>query len=660
MLQPLLVEQPKRPSTDLKGFSCAERECSFVAPVRGKRRRTKPPRETLHARLRRYEEMLKSYGAKIEPCEDFDGSDTETDPQSTPRTDDGILPKADGPSIRLGSEDGNAKFIMKEGASRYFDSALWSHLSADFQHPEATNFTEPGEDIHIDEGGLFFEPESSDKAINLTKLHPPWLVLEKLKDVFIDRVDPMMKILHIPTFWAALTNGLQRPHELPKSLEALLFSFYLVTISTLKEEESQCLFAEQHSVVLSRYRIATRQALLNARNTYRCDTLFILSGVAIRLARKMGLHRDGTFLGLPPFETEMRRRIWWHLAHVDFRTADVMGTKPSAEISGCDTKWPINVEDGELSPDMTELPKDRSGITAISLCLIKCEIIETLCKYTMSCPHDLRWEALFSPDVPLAKKDSLIEQVEDHIEKKYLRYYDPSNPLHTFISIIMRSAICKMRLVAHNQRQFTHRSSKASEKDHDIAFFNAMKLLEYANLIQSGHMGLDKYMWQIGTSYLWNTMLYLLIEVRNRKKGPEVDKAWRLIGVVFESCPQVLEELTGSVYMALGKWTLEVWESHVEASKAEGLPEPLAPGYIHEIRAWQRAKMESEARAKGDAGDARPTTRYSSSCDKISYADYVDVGYSESRDFPNLMSFEMDPNQWVQWEQLMVEQSRFL
>ncbi|KAL5089004.1 hypothetical protein Trisim1_006148 [Trichoderma cf. simile WF8] len=705
MQQVVMADTPKRlPETDLKGFSClscrqrkvkcdrrtpclncvkAERQCSFVAPVRGKRKRTKPPRETLHARVKRYEEMLKAYGAKIEPCDDSDMSETETEVQSITPESSGSMSAMRMQGCCIMPEDIKPKFIIKEGASRYFDSALWSNLSDDFQHPESTNFNDVGEavpveqDNHIDEGGLFFEQEHTDKIENLSKLHPSPQLLSKLKEIYADRVDPMMKILHLPTFWVAVSNALRHPDNIPKSLESLIFSFYLVTISSLKEDECQSLFGLSLSTIMSRYRVATRQALINARfvstsnlmtlqafsiftvcvrNTYRCDTLYILSGVAIRLARKMGLHRDGTFLGLPPFETEMRRRLWWHLAHVDCRTADVMGTKPSPEISNGDTQKPINVDDEELLPDMKRLPTERNGITGISLCLLKCEIMETLCKFADPYPTDLRWEMLYNPDISVARKDSLIDAVEDHLEKKYLRYCDLANSLHTFISVMIRSAVCKMRLFAHNIRQFAHHSAKATQKDHDVAFFNAMKLLEYANLIQGGHMGVDKYMWQIGTSYLWNTMLYLLIEVRARKTGPDVERAWQLIAIVFTRCPQVLEEFTGSVYVALGKWTLEVWDSYIAASKAEGLPEPVTPDYINEIREWQRLKAESEAAAKSDKAEARPVTRHSVGIEKFSYADYLDTGFSESQYFPNLFSFETDPNQWLQWEQMVAEQ----
>lgn len=101
----------------------AEKQCNFIAPVRGKRKRTKAPRETLHARLKRYEEMLKAYGAKIEPSDGTDGSDSETESQShnTPES----IESSDRTVVIVKSQEREdplpPKFIMKEGASRYYD-----------------------------------------------------------------------------------------------------------------------------------------------------------------------------------------------------------------------------------------------------------------------------------------------------------------------------------------------------------------------------------------------------------------------------------------------------------------------------------------------------------------------------------------------------------
>lgn len=150
-----------------------------------------------------------------------------------------------------------------------------------------TNFTnDQVEDI--DEGGLFLESELNIKVECLARFHLPLDMVCKLKEYFIDRVDPMLKILHLPTFWVALSNGLPQLDTLPKSLEALIFAFYLVSISSLKDHEARNLFGVPLATLLSRYRVATRQALINARflSTSNLMTLQAFSIFTVYICKK--------------------------------------------------------------------------------------------------------------------------------------------------------------------------------------------------------------------------------------------------------------------------------------------------------------------------------------------------------------------------------------
>jgi hypothetical protein len=115
-------------------------------------------------------------------------------------------------------------------------------------------------------------------------LHPSLQILAKLRDAFVDRVDPMMKVWHLPTFYSACVESVQNPQSVSKSMEAAMFAFYSVTISTLKEEESQELFGVQKSTMYTLYRSAARQALVNAGlmstsnlNTLRAYAIFMVS-----------------------------------------------------------------------------------------------------------------------------------------------------------------------------------------------------------------------------------------------------------------------------------------------------------------------------------------------------------------------------------------------
>ncbi|KAI0179212.1 C6 transcription factor [Hypoxylon sp. FL1284] len=710
------------------------KQCVFVAPVRGKRRRTKPAREGLHAKLKRYEELLKSYGANIEPSEDFNDSDSgsEMTSQADVEMTEGLESRSETRADPYELEYTQPKLVTKEGTSRYYDSILYSNLGDQFPQLEVTMLGGPVEEPVEREDDILFEAVPHLGAEGLRSMHFPFQILLKLKEIYVERVDALVKVMHMPTFWAALTNGLQRPQEMSKSLEAEVFAFYFVVICAMKEDECQNLLGSPKSILYTRYRHATRQALMNAeflstanptilraftvfiiclRKSLGGDTLYMYSAIAVRLARKMGLHRDGTSLGLPPFETEMRRRLWWHVALVDFRLAEVLGTRPSLDLTSGDVRPPLNVEDEDLRPDMTEAPPERDGITSVTPNRIRCDVIDLLRRFA-TCPGDVRWESLYAPDVPLARKDAAVAELEDRWERSYVRYCDLCEPFHTFISLMLRSAICKLRLFAHSPRRFIGKSSASGNRnsagrvgggsgnssergfvssplvprvERDIVFENAVKMLEYAALAYEGGRGLDRYMWQIGTSYLWNTMLTVLIEARHRKTGPKVDRLWQLIGVMFSHSNRALQEPAGPVHNALGKWTLEVWDHYVAASVAEGLPRPQSPDYIDAIRrritsinssstSSKTALVSTTTSATESAsslsspswsqGQSPTAARKPPAQTKFQPEGYDNGGLPEldsfgSYDFPDLLSFETDPNEWVQWDQLLAGQNGF-
>jgi len=91
----------------------------------------------------------------------------------------------------------------------------------------------------------------------------------------------------------------------------------------------------------------------------------------------MGLHRDGELLGLPPFETEMRRRIWWQIILIDAVHALMSGLGQSLLPHSWDTKRPNNIHDADLYPAMTSL-QPRDGPTDMIYCLVSYEMAKMM------------------------------------------------------------------------------------------------------------------------------------------------------------------------------------------------------------------------------------------------------------------------------------------
>lgn len=216
--------------------------------------------------------------------------------------------------------------------------------------------------------------------------HPPPERMHQLWQIFIENVDPLTKVVHVPTLRSGIQKAASNIGTIPRSFEALMFAIYSAAVMTLKEDECMQNFCEPRKSLLSRYISATEAALarakfmgttnlvvlqalvlhlLSVRDIYEPRAVWTLTGVAVRIAQGMGLDRDGLFLGLPPFEVEMRRRIWWMLKWHDFRAAELCGLAKYRDLdTGAEcTKWPTNVNDDQLYPGMPSLPAESKILT---------------------------------------------------------------------------------------------------------------------------------------------------------------------------------------------------------------------------------------------------------------------------------------------------------
>ncbi|TQW00867.1 fungal specific transcription factor [Cordyceps javanica] len=674
----------------------AKIDCEYVEPVRGKRKRSKPSRETLHAKLRRYEDLLKSRGVDIAERTSTSGATSDDGLSESNGTVDSpaslsvLTPRGEAAppmgfrSALIRTSGSGPKLVSREGGSRYYEnSTLWTDLNEDFRHPD--EFVAVGDDDEENETDLFLGLDCASGGFKdeLRDWHPAMHCLYALLDIYVDRVDPLMKMMHIPTFWASVLQAAERREEVSKPTEAVIFCFYFGVISVIDENECQKLFKESKKTLFAKYRAIARHTLKRAgllstsnpttltafclfmmglRGTMKYESQHILCGIALRLALKMGLHRDGKSLGLSLFETEMRRRLWWYIAHLEFRTSDLLDAKPSLDIQAGDAGVPWNVEDEDLNPYMTEVPKDRKAITAITMCLVRCDLAKSLQRLSGTTTSVASWSDIgTSSNMTSTEKDALIDEIEDKFETKYLRYCDPSQSLDILVTCMIRAAVCNTRLFAHNPRRFANLGGQVTEAERDVAFYNASKLLEYASMV-SENQSLRKYEWRLNSTYLWDKILFVLIEARRRKKSSDLDRVWQLIGRVFSQYPHAFGQSSAkAVYKALSKWTLEVWEGYVAAKKAEGMMEPEEPAYIEAMKENRAATGEQAAVAA-----AAPAAKEQDLSNKGARLDTFDDAQGaepttagEFSGFSDLGSFEMDLDAWGNWEQLVSEQSGF-
>ncbi|KAJ2972243.1 hypothetical protein NUW58_g9226 [Xylaria curta] len=404
---------------------------STPAPPRKRRR----PNQDLQQRLARCEELLSEYTAN-------------------PRTPS-IEPLCrDEPWRPMG------KLVIDDDGTKFTDSHVWATV-----HAEISAMREILEDDETMED--YYTPSDSRTPENYTTLvlsegadnnieeyRPSPAHAFRLWQTFLEKVNPLTKVIHVPSVQPKLVEATTNPSSIPKNVEALLFSIYVMGVTAMDERECQqqlgcskedayqrfsrgCRIALMRIGILNTYDLVVLQALVlyffSAAGRVDRHASWILNGVTIRVAQKMGLHRDGELLGLSPFETEMRRRIWWQIILIDTVYALMSGLGQSFLPRSWDTKQPNNIHDADLYPTMTTL-QPRNGPTDMIYCLV----IYEMAKMMMDTPNleavILGNETVISDAVPpeeLQKVRRRINELDETIANILENYGDLSmGPVH--------------------------------------------------------------------------------------------------------------------------------------------------------------------------------------------------------------------------------------
>ncbi|OAG01963.1 uncharacterized protein CC84DRAFT_975996 [Paraphaeosphaeria sporulosa] len=185
-----------------------------------------------------------------------------------------------------------------------------------------------------------------------------------------------------------------------------------------------------------------------------------LIGTIIRVALKMGYHRDGShFPEMKPFEAEMRRRTWYVLIQFDIATASQVGLPRMIKESQCDTAEPRNLLDDDFDDTITVLPPARpfNEHTLSQFLIYKSRIVTVygmICDFTTSSKQrdyaeatrlDALLRAAFTQKPPVLEIKPLHRSIMDGTElitrRLYIAmsFYHASMTLHRKFMILAKS-----------------------------------------------------------------------------------------------------------------------------------------------------------------------------------------------------------------------------
>lgn len=318
-------------------------------------------------------------------------------------------------------------------------------------------------------------------------------------------------------------------------------------------------FGFDKTIAINRYCFGTEQALARAGfldtsdpMTLQAFVLFLtvlrtkentrrawtLTRSAIGIGQSLGLHRDGTAFDLPPFEVEMRRRLWWQIFILDFRMSEKHGTEPSISEGSFDTNRPLNINDADISPEDKVFPEARVGLTEMSITLIACEI-------AFAAPNLLK-----SPKesgMSFAEKEERIKQYRQLLEERYIKHCTELTPIAWVVSILPRLVIAKIETLF--LLPYTRSVSKdaRSKEMSDKMFVTSIEVVELRRMLEGETT--RQWHWYLCTIIQWHSIAYLLSELCVRDPDDNVSRAWNVLDLVFKDwrnlqqhgAPQILQ-----------------------------------------------------------------------------------------------------------------------
>ncbi|KAL8913249.1 MAG: hypothetical protein Q9171_001896 [Xanthocarpia ochracea] len=555
-------------------------ECVFPGPGRAPRRSRKPLDAELLARLRRLEGVVQHLGQNLDE-ERENGEDGVQDDAMPTNDTDASLPKSpkeekkkiptscglfNGPEPRKKSVDGVARefgrLVVDEGRSRYVSNKFWNSLGEEIAEmrdilddptDDEEDYPSPGSGSSASANHQGFIFGFSSTILSLRDFHPPANQILTYWEVYKENVDPLVKILHRPSTEKTLSGAAKDLDHISKPLEVMMFSIYFAAVTSLSDDECIDMTGIEKETALKKYRFGFEQAMARAgflnttelivlqsftiflicvRRNDMTRNVWMLTGLLIRLAQSLGLQRDGEQFGLSPFETEMRRRLWWQIVHLDLRASEDHGSEPTIVDQSFDTRFPLNIQDEDINTSMREPPREREGATEMTFDLIRYSVSTTARRLSYVPPGPGKCgtkSAMFTVE----HKEGLIEELHQHVESKYLRHCDMNIPIQWVAGTVLRLVLAKMWLIVHHPLQREDADNKGlSEETKERLFRTSVEVIQWSNLLEM-EQSTKQWGWLFRTYVQWHAVAFVLSQLCIRTHGPEVEQAWKVIDEIF-------------------------------------------------------------------------------------------------------------------------------
>ena len=298
-----------------------------------------------------------------------------------------------------------------------------------------------------------------------------------------------------------------------------------------------------------------------------------LVGIAGRLAQSIGLHRDGTVFALPPFETELRRRLWWQIYASDTRISEDHGTTPTVREAVFDTRLPLNINDDDIFPGMTQTLIPRHGWTDMTHTLLRFEISYTLRRINHRLPEFGSPESTGNV-LSVDEKRGLIEKCNHRLESEYLSHCNMEDPLSRITANTSRLMLAKMWLMVYLPISGDDLGKDLSPATTYKLFLKSIEVIEYSHLL-GREPSTTRRSWVTRLYFEWQAVRFILRELRVKARDQLADRSWKAVESISQDWDLLIaESKEGAVWRPLQKLLVEAKAARDAATAADMSADP--------------------------------------------------------------------------------------
>ncbi|CAK7214712.1 hypothetical protein SEUCBS140593_002283 [Sporothrix eucalyptigena] len=133
-----------------------------------------------------------------------------------------------------------------------------------------------------------------------------------------------------------------------------------------------------------------------------------------------------------------------------------------------------------------------------------------------------------------------LQALEHHLETRYLRYCDPSRPLHLMATLMMRCALNILRFMARHPR----RQHQQTTEERLFVWRLCLAILDQQHMLQS-NPHLRPFAWHAPFFQQWHAIIHVLDTLRSDLEIEQAARAWDLIEKTYSNNPEMLTGQAG-------------------------------------------------------------------------------------------------------------------